>query len=603
MIVNFGRNAVNTSLTPIGTTPPLANNVPARVRPEPLVMGYGKTCLWCSRDGQLCDSENTTEGDTADQLSAVVESMHMGNTSANLLEPIGQALHNSIEIDEMEVDQQPSLPTPAPMPHEWLSILDKCSRDVPKLLFRFSNNNSQGINTDHHLRAAKFTGLDDLHDIRSPSSVDKQDFLFYFKKHVRKEHKESPFISFFQSPLAPLHRALRRGANAKITIIDTTMLDTKVFAAKPLVPITGTRTPKWRGLGEYLIWGYVPKKAIVNTFQLDDLEEIARQNDDIKDFLQLDIIRRFKHCSRELYAALVNGQVQKNHEITLDRLMVHLHIRCDLQALVKALFKEQWVKLRWAKKMKTEIGHDLGPMYHVSDSCPEIEFSGQVPDQSKLMQHFEQARRARRARLSRSFSPSTIGSHSSGVSDRCKGADNDEVSASASNGRLTPSDGFADWDDSDDDDEEISQRAELSRPSPSVERLTMRNLQREMAGNMSVPTRRSKPGWDDNEETTQRAGLKRSSSSLEKRKSKLLQGMADYKSSTSSPTRPFWPSLFRRDRIHDESRSSGDLCRGRDRVRARSRSPHYDRHYRPSRRERDDDRRPRLDRDGRRNTH
>ncbi|KAJ5948144.1 hypothetical protein N7466_001159 [Penicillium verhagenii] len=54
----------------------------------------------------------------------------------------------------------------------------------------------------------------------------------------------------------------------------------------------------------------------------------------------------------------------------------------------------------------------------------------------------------------------------------------------------------------------------------------------------------------------------------------------------------------RRER-YDEHRSSGDFYRG---GRNRSRSPHDDRHYRPSRRERDDERRPRRERDGRRNT-
>ncbi|KAJ5711881.1 hypothetical protein N7488_006037 [Penicillium malachiteum] len=58
----------------------------------------------------------------------------------------------------------------------------------------------------------------------------------------------------------------------------------------------------------------------------------------------------------------------------------------------------------------------------------------------------------------------------------------------------------------------------------------------------------------------------------------------------------------RRDR-YDDHRSSGDFYRGGGRAHSRSRSPHDDRHYRPSRRERDDDRRPpRRERDARRQT-
>ncbi|OQD78189.1 hypothetical protein PENDEC_c001G05079 [Penicillium decumbens] len=57
----------------------------------------------------------------------------------------------------------------------------------------------------------------------------------------------------------------------------------------------------------------------------------------------------------------------------------------------------------------------------------------------------------------------------------------------------------------------------------------------------------------------------------------------------------------RRDPNSADLRSSGDFYRGGGRARTRSRSPIDDRHYRPSRRGgRDDDRRPRRDRDGRR---
>lgn len=56
----------------------------------------------------------------------------------------------------------------------------------------------------------------------------------------------------------------------------------------------------------------------------------------------------------------------------------------------------------------------------------------------------------------------------------------------------------------------------------------------------------------------------------------------------------------RRDRPGDDYRSSGDFYRGGGRAPTRSRSPRDDRHYRPSRREREDEKRPRRERDGRR---
>ncbi|KAJ5625010.1 hypothetical protein N7510_001319 [Penicillium lagena] len=57
----------------------------------------------------------------------------------------------------------------------------------------------------------------------------------------------------------------------------------------------------------------------------------------------------------------------------------------------------------------------------------------------------------------------------------------------------------------------------------------------------------------------------------------------------------------RRDRYGgDDHRSSGDFYRGGGQTRTRSRSPYDDRHYRPSRREREDEKRSRRDREGRR---
>lgn len=57
-----------------------------------------------------------------------------------------------------------------------------------------------------------------------------------------------------------------------------------------------------------------------------------------------------------------------------------------------------------------------------------------------------------------------------------------------------------------------------------------------------------------------------------------------------------------RRRRRDDYRSGGDFWRGGGRARSRSRSPYDDRHYRPGRRDRDDDRRPRRGRDDRRGT-
>ncbi|KAJ5774929.1 RNA recognition motif domain eukaryote [Penicillium paradoxum] len=58
----------------------------------------------------------------------------------------------------------------------------------------------------------------------------------------------------------------------------------------------------------------------------------------------------------------------------------------------------------------------------------------------------------------------------------------------------------------------------------------------------------------------------------------------------------------RRRSRRDDYRSNGDFYRGGGRARSRSRSPYDDRHYRPNRRERDEERRPRRDNEARRGT-
>lgn len=256
---------------------------------EPLVTSHGKVCIWCEMEGVELQHGTPTEEPY----------VHVGEKS----EPFNQWI-NELAVPAGPLDIQ--LPGPfdgniegLDDPRQPWELPGLCRvESLPPLLYRWSNINSQGVNSETVFIAGWFT--DTYPDVGSPRQMSETDFLSVFAAHVTRVQVPTPFISAFSRPLAPIHRALRNRENARIAVIDPRRISMPVFHAQPLAEVTQTTVPRWKGFGEYAIWGYVPSKAIITTFEVTGLEEITSWDHGIQQFLQLDLIQEQETCHRGL---------------------------------------------------------------------------------------------------------------------------------------------------------------------------------------------------------------------------------------------------------------------------------------------------------------
>ncbi|KAJ5684446.1 uncharacterized protein N7477_000791 [Penicillium maclennaniae] len=277
---------------------------------------WGKRCFWCEKEGPRL--------------------------------PLGRNEHMKsdaqTDMSDLKDSQDPS-PTEedAITPTAHVNLHGHCSfKDLPAVLYRWSNLNSQGINCPAIIRAGLFTLSHSV--MFQPKDVSEKEFLEYFKHHVSKERKLTPFISFFKKPLAPIHRGLQNGDGAAVFIIDTEKLSNKAFKAAPLVPLTHTAKPKYKGYGEYLIWGEVHTDAIVCTFTVTKLKKIAHEHPDIAAFLQLPRISARRDCTAILYNELADNKPQSidGYAGLLEKFTALLGVPENLRGTVAAGFKEAW---------------------------------------------------------------------------------------------------------------------------------------------------------------------------------------------------------------------------------------------------------------------
>lgn len=238
---------------------------------ESVVTSNGKKCLWCGH-------ESTTEPPRSTFQQQPSETFDRNTIE----DPDG--VHKDI-FDE------PSAPDLKGLP------VDK----IPPILYRWYDSDSQGINSKERL----VSGLFRVSPFFRPEEISDMQFENYFRNHVGKKKTPSPFISFFRSPLAPLHRAMKslRPKTATLVVIDTTKLDPKVFSAHQLAEhYVGTFTYSWRGWGEFEVWGKVPAQAIVFITKISTIVNLALANShrDINRLLQLSVIRHSLRCNKAL---------------------------------------------------------------------------------------------------------------------------------------------------------------------------------------------------------------------------------------------------------------------------------------------------------------
>ncbi|KAJ5774239.1 hypothetical protein N7457_009135 [Penicillium paradoxum] len=254
-----------------------------------VVTSHGKICLWCEY-GTTID-----EPDSYDDQSRHSQYERDGNNDQSQ-EPRDQHQERQ-DLDQEQHDEAQQSPHRTGHSYDHEQAMQGVSADMmPPLLYRWSNCDSQGINSKTCFRAALFCNGEWF----NPEDFSETRFLNFFRSHVTKQKTKTPFISTFLSPLAPIHRALASQKGAIVTVIDTSKLNTKVFYACPLAVRTRSLVHMWKGYGEYLIWGHIPTEAIVSTLEIARLEEIANSHRDINRLMQISLISSLKYCDNHL---------------------------------------------------------------------------------------------------------------------------------------------------------------------------------------------------------------------------------------------------------------------------------------------------------------
>lgn len=333
---------------------------------DPLVTSHGKACFWCVREGvRLEDDAPTVPSITVD------ESLHDHDQGINEDSPGLDA--ENVALADLNNHDSSDLPG--------LCGVD----DLPPLLYRWFNTNSQGINSETIFVAGCFTRT--YPDIISPRHISKEEFLDTFESHVRRVHIPTPFISVFSRQLAPIHRALRNRNNAKISVIDPRKIQNSVFHAQLLARTTRTEVDRWKGYGEFAVWGCIPSEAIISTFDITTLEDIASRDPEIREFLQLSLIKEQALCDVRLYRQLrANLETYKYEDCysLLERLARELGVPREFYESFAMGMYEAWTR-------------DLGRLHREREDLlhppsvspePPISNQGNAPDMDGAEQRF-----------------------------------------------------------------------------------------------------------------------------------------------------------------------------------------------------------------------
>ena len=160
-----------------------------------------------------------------------------------------------------------------------------CRRRVPRLVYRFSNDKSQGFNGSRELRAGRFLGT----VTTIPALPEGDELREEARAHLSLINRTStPFISVFDDMLYALQRALADPpgeVNSRITVIDlqkvTSGSEERFGKEKESVFLVDDIRRRFKldleggyhGKREWLIYGIVPKtaQAVVTSFRVDEV--------------------------------------------------------------------------------------------------------------------------------------------------------------------------------------------------------------------------------------------------------------------------------------------------------------------------------------------
>jgi hypothetical protein len=264
---------------------------------QPVVTSYEKACLFCELYSPIDEPDSSD-----DQGQHIQPEQNEVDDQDQEAPEQHQQYHQDSGQQQHTEGQQISHSKGRRWDHDQ-AMRGVTGNELPPLLYRWSNSESQGVNSKTFFQAALFCNG----EWYNPEDFSEDRFERFFRSHVTKQEVKTPFISTSQSPLAPIQRALANQNNAIVTVIDTSKLDTKVFYACPLAIRTRTLVHNgWKGYGEYLIWGRIPTEAIVLALEIATLERIASLHHDIYHLMQIPLIRGARRCDQKLREMLAS---------------------------------------------------------------------------------------------------------------------------------------------------------------------------------------------------------------------------------------------------------------------------------------------------------
>ncbi|KAF7158388.1 hypothetical protein CNMCM6106_004964 [Aspergillus hiratsukae] len=257
------------------------------------------------------------------------------------------------------------------------------SDNLPPLLYRWSNADSQGVNTPKRYIAGLFA--DSEVNPFLPEDIAPEKFNDYVLNHVSIASNPSPFISTFQSILAPIHRAMWGKEGTRVSIIDTRKLTGPLYSATELVRKNKIQIRGYSGIGEYLIWGDIPTPAIICSFKITTLIRIAQENEDIGRILQLDKIASYKRVRGNLRTVLSKetGSMNVNHAsgVSLGKLLHFINVpQAYYQTVGEGIIKS-WQLQKQGAWQEFQQGLEVGftRLYGSTFSSCQVELDATPP--------------------------------------------------------------------------------------------------------------------------------------------------------------------------------------------------------------------------------
>ncbi|OCK78485.1 hypothetical protein K432DRAFT_457722 [Lepidopterella palustris CBS 459.81] len=176
---------------------------------------------------------------------------------------------------------------------ELTSTAQSFSRQAPTLVYRVYDERSQTQRTSHGFRAAFFGSR--KRGVTNALSIDDELFEAFAEKHFWEHVKGcSPFISVTDSLLCAIvyaRRSFHDGRKTRVAVMDISNLGSSTFNAADLIArlkrkgeLEGCR---YKGGGEWVVWGEIPSSAIMYDFAFSELQDLASRDAAVEQTLRL----------------------------------------------------------------------------------------------------------------------------------------------------------------------------------------------------------------------------------------------------------------------------------------------------------------------------